>query len=82
MTSGAIPPHLRVWRVVSALDAPAFMVGAFAAVMGHRWGAYVLLANLVVQIGFHLMVGVRAYREVMSRPWPKVTPLDDDEWDE
>jgi hypothetical protein len=67
--------------VVSLLDMPALIVGGLAALTGHRWGAYVLVANLVVQIGFHLIVGWSAYREVMTRPWPKVTPLVDDDWD-
>jgi len=81
MHGQAIPPHLRLWQVVSVLNLPAFIVGGLAAVAGRRWGAYVLIANLVVQIGFHLFVGAWAYRDVMTRPWPKVAPLDDDEWD-
>jgi hypothetical protein len=81
MKSQAIPPYLRLWRLVATLDMPAFFVGGLAAIAGQRWGAYLLVANLVVQIGFHLIVGGRAYREVMTRPWPKVAPLDDDDWD-
>jgi hypothetical protein len=60
---------------------PAFIVGGFAALAGQRWGAYVLVANLVLQVGFHLLVGGWAYRDVMTRPWPKVAPLNDDDWD-
>ena len=81
MNGRAIPPLLRLWRIVAILNMPAFIVGGLAAVAGHRWGAYLLVANLVVQIGFHLIVGWWAYREVMTRPWPKVPPLGDDEWD-
>ena len=82
MTSGqAVPPLLRVWRIVAILDMPAFFVGGLAAVAGHRWGAYVLTANLVVQIGSHLIVGAWAYRDVMTRPWPKVAPVNDQDWD-
>jgi len=81
MNEQAPPPLLRLWRIVGLLNMPAFIVGGFAAVASHRWGAYVLIANLVVQIGSHLMVGAWAYREVMTRPWPKVAPLDDDDWD-
>ena len=81
MSGAAIPPHLRLWRMVGILDMPAFIVGGLAAIAGHRWGAYVLVANLIVQIGFHLIIGAWAYREVMTRPWPKVAPLDDDDWD-
>jgi hypothetical protein len=81
MNGQAIPPHLRLWRMVAALDMPVFIVGGLAALAGHRWGAYVLVANLIVRIGFHLTVGGWAYREVMTRPWPNVAPLDDDDWD-
>ena len=31
-------------------------------------------------ISTHLLVGVVGYRRVMTREWPKVRPLDDDEW--
>jgi hypothetical protein len=76
-----LPHSLRLWRLVTILDMPAFIVGGLAAVAGQRWGAYVLVANVVVQIGSHLLVGGWAYRDVMTRPWPKVAPLDDDDWD-
>jgi hypothetical protein len=76
-----LPPLLRLWRIVGLFNTPAFIVGGLAAVAGHRWGAYVLIANLVVQIGSHLIVGAWAYRDVMTRPWPNVEPLDDDDWD-
>ena len=77
-----VSPLLRLWQMVGIVDMPAYLVGGIAAVAGHRWGAYVLIANLVVQIASHLIVGRSAYREVMTRPWPKVAPLDDDDWDE
>lgn len=73
---------LRLWRVVSLLDVPALCVGGLAAATGHRWGAYVLVVNVLVQIGFHVVVGGWAYRDVMSRPWPNVAPVLDDDWDD
>lgn len=76
-----MPRLLRTWRVVSALNMPATMVGVFAGLTGHRWAAYVLIANLVIQIGFHLLVGAWAYQDVMMRAWPKVAPLTDDDWE-
>jgi hypothetical protein len=79
MNGAAISPALRLWRIVSIVDLPAFLVGGLAAVAGQRWGAYLLITNLVVQIGSHLMVGGWAYREVMTRPWPKVAPLSDED---
>jgi hypothetical protein len=77
-----LPSVLRLWRLVSLLDLPALFVGGIAAAAGQRWGAYVLIANLIVQIGSHLTVGAWAYGDVMSRPWPEVPVLTDDEWDE
>lgn len=81
MGDKTIPAHLRLWRVVASLDVPAFLVGGIAAIAGYRWGAYLLIANLAVQIGFHLVVGWRSYRDVMTREWPKVAPLSDEAWD-
>jgi hypothetical protein len=81
MAGQAIPPFLRLWRVVALFNTPAFVVGGFAGLTGPRWGAYLLVVNLTVQIGFHLILGAWAYRDVMTRPWPKVAPLDDD-WNE
>jgi hypothetical protein len=57
-------------------------VGGIAAAAGQRWGAYVLIANLIVQIGSHLTVGAWAYGDVMSRPWPEVPALTDSDWDD
>jgi hypothetical protein len=82
VAEGKLPPTLRLWRLVSRLDLPAMFVGAAAAALRHRWGAYVLLANLGVQIGSHLLVGSWAYRDVMARAWPRVEPLRDDDWDD
>jgi len=67
--------------LVSVLDVPTLIVGSVAALAGQRWSAYLLIANLVAQISFHLIVGMRAYREVMTRLWPKVAPVYDDDWD-
>jgi hypothetical protein len=33
-------------------------------------------------MGSHLSSGAWAYRDAMSRPWPDVPALEDDEWDE
>jgi hypothetical protein len=82
VSNQAIPGPLRLWRLVAIVDLPAFLIGGLAAIAGHRWGAYVLIGNLVVQIGSHLVLGWRAYRDVMTREWPKVAPRDDEDWDD
>jgi hypothetical protein len=82
MQTHEVPLILRVWVAVKHLDLPSMLVGGLAAALRHRWGAYVLAANLVVQIGFHQVIGAWAYRDVMSRPWPKVSPSTDEDWDD
>jgi len=74
--------RLRTYQLVGLLELPALLIGGLGAALGHLWGAYVLLVNLAVQLGRHLIAGGAAYRDVMARAWPKVAPLDDDPWDD
>jgi len=55
--------------------------GGYAAVLGRRGGAFLMLAAVCGTIADHLLIGVSEYRRIMRRPWPKVSPLDDDEDD-
>ena len=82
MAEGRIPRPLRIYQAIRALDLPALLVGGLAAAAGQRWGGYVLVVNVTVQVGSHVTVGGWSYRDVMARPWPHVAPGDDDEWDE
>jgi hypothetical protein len=50
-----------------------------AAVAGSRVGAYLMLGALGGTISVHLVVGVIGYRRAMARPWPRVSPLDDED---
>jgi hypothetical protein len=54
----------------------------YASAFGQKWGAYLMLGGFFTHFFVELTIGVRAYRDVMSRPWPKVVPLsdDDDDW--
>jgi len=55
--------------------------GLFAAVLGWRPGAFVAMAGACLIFAWHLAIGAWSYRRVMSRPWPKVSPIeDDDDW--
>jgi hypothetical protein len=57
------------------------LLGAGAAIAGRSWGIVLALVGLAGVVGLHLLVGVRGYRRVMRRPWPKVKPIeDDDDW--
>jgi hypothetical protein len=57
-------------------------VGIYAALLGHRWGAYAAVGAIVVRFWIYLVVAIQNYRATMRRPWPKVAPLkdDDDDW--
>jgi hypothetical protein len=59
----------------------ALVVGSCAALLGHRWGAYVAVGAVVVRFWFYLVGAILAYRATMRRPWPKVAPLEDEDED-
>jgi hypothetical protein len=45
-----------------------------------RVAGYVLIAGLAVRIAAHVLTGIGRYRAAMSRPWPAVAPVADDDW--
>jgi high-affinity Fe2+/Pb2+ permease len=57
-------------------------VGGFGAALGWRPGVFLMLAGLIGFVAGHLVMGVTEYHRIMSRPWPKVRPLDDDDDDD
>jgi hypothetical protein len=65
---------------VNLLTPGVLVVGAYGALLEWRPAAYVLLAALTVLVLANLAVGVLAYRATMNRPWPRVRPLDGDDW--
>jgi hypothetical protein len=68
-----------VW--VNLVTPGALVVAAYGALLEWKPAAYMLVAALTVLVLANLGVGVLAYRGVMSRPWPAVRPLgDDDDW--
>ena len=58
------------------------MAGMFTSVLGWGPGALLMVAGLVGTLLNDLWFAVLMYRDIMSRPWPKVASLDDedDEW--
>jgi len=62
-------------------ELPAFLllVGGIYSALFWRPGAYVMLTGLLGLILVHVARGALMYRIVMSRPWPEVTPLNDEE---
>jgi hypothetical protein len=77
-----VPRTFFAWRAVQRLAVALLVVGGIGAALGHRWGAYVLVAYVVVEVFGLLTVARVEYRKVMTRPWPKVAPLGDDDWDD
>jgi hypothetical protein len=44
-------------------------------------GGYVMIAALCITVLAHVVVGVLGYLATMSRPWPHVRPVgDEDDW--
>jgi hypothetical protein len=59
-----------------------FLGGIFAALLGWRPGAFVAVAGAMLTFASYLVGAVVGYRRTMSRPWPKVPPIadEDDDW--
>jgi hypothetical protein len=67
-----------------ALSAPLLvgLGGGYAAALGWHDGVFLLLAWALISFAWHLAAGVWGYRHVMAREWPRVAPLEDDDWDD
>jgi hypothetical protein len=56
-------------------------VGGYSAALGWRPGGFMMLGGVCGNITGHLLVGFTEYPRAMRRPWPAVSPLEDeDEW--
>jgi hypothetical protein len=70
-----------VFSWVNVVGTAVIAIGGLGAVWDWKPGAYVMIAALAVMVLAHVVVGVLGYLEAMSRPWPRVRPLDDeDDW--
>ncbi len=80
MASRAAPDRLAlVWKSIDVLLQIALVAGASLGLTGHRVGAWLMVAAVTGFVLNHVSVGLIGYRRAMSRPWPKVEPLDDDD---
>lgn len=68
-------------RVIYGVPLWLSVGGLYAALLGFRPGAYIALAGFTFTFLVHLVIGVIEYRRVMSRPWPQVAPIVEDEED-
>jgi hypothetical protein len=71
-TVGAVARLSPVWMV-------CLIAGFYGGLLGWRGGAFLMLTAVIGSISCHLIIGVAAYRSVMTRPWPEVAALDDDD---
>ena len=55
------------------------MIGGMYAALVWRPAAYVMLIGFTGRVLNHVAQGALRYRKVMARPWPQVTPIDDDD---
>ena len=56
--------------------------GGYAAALGWRDGVFLLLTWTLTTFAWHLAAGIWGYRHVMRHEWPRVAPLEDDDWDD
>ena len=67
------------WAAVLLTSLVLIIVGGYASAFGWRPGALLLIAALAIRTFANLTVGLTMYRATMTRPWPEVAPIDDDE---
>ena len=75
------PAVILAARGVGGILSVLIIGGAYVSLV---WtpGIYLTLGALTVYFALQVSVGIVGYRHVMSRPWPQVPPLedDDDDW--
>jgi hypothetical protein len=58
----------------------AVIAAGVGAAAGWRPAGYLLIAAFGLRLVAHLAAGLAGFRSAMDHPWPKVRPLDDDDW--
>lgn len=72
----------RVLQAVYVAFALLVFAGVATWIVAHGAAALMILAGVIGFIGSHILAGVVQYRKTMRRPWPRVSPVedDDDDW--
>ena len=70
----------RLWDVFSRTCQLVIAAGICGALAQWRPGAYLMAAGLVCLVAGRTAIAVVEYRRVMSRPWPAVRPVADEDW--
>jgi hypothetical protein len=77
-----MPPSARLVQLALSALVLIGLGGAYAPALGWRDGAFLMLVWALITLAWHLIAGVYAYRHVMAREWPRVDPVEDDDWDD
>jgi hypothetical protein len=70
-----------LWRSLGTTGTGAILAGSVAALLGWRPSAWILVGVVALIVAGHIAIAAIAYRRIMRRPWPRVEPLADDDWD-
>jgi hypothetical protein len=70
-----------LWYLLGTLGTGAIILGGYAAAFGWRPAAWILVAVVAATVAGHVLIAAIRYRRTMRRPWPRVEPLSDDDWD-
>ncbi|MEO5576794.1 MAG: hypothetical protein ABIR67_01740 [Gaiellaceae bacterium] len=69
----------RVWSVSGIALQGLLLAGIYVAFVGWKPSAWIMIGTLSAIVTGHIALSIVAYRRTMSRPWPKVAPLQDDD---
>jgi hypothetical protein len=68
-----------IYRIGNPFMLCLLTVGVYGSAFSWRPGAFLMLTAVSGYVVLHLGAGFAAYRDAMTRPWPKVPPVDDDD---
>ena len=82
MTDDADRRDEQLWRLARQGLVALLVAGALLALVDGKLGAALIGVALGSLVAAQVTIAFRHYRRVMSRPWPAVAPLgdDDDDW--
>ena len=81
MTERTPLPLTAAWYWTTRLSTLLIVAGGVGALAGGTSWVWVLVGGLGFRVAAEIAIAIVAYRRTMSRPWPRVAPLADDDWD-
>ena len=70
------------WAWLDVVFSGVLILGILLLVVSWRPAAVLVVGGLGGLFAGHIAIGAVAYRRTMRRPWPKVEPVPDDDWDD